>query len=163
MTNRTLRRVMASVWLIVSLTALAACASGAPVGSGELAGSASSGYAGYSWQVVSVSRHGKVTAIPPRYAVTMQFSPAGQFVASDGVNAYSGTYRAARGAFITSDMAVTLVAYGGNDPILWLTISAMDSLATAAKYPAVLTGGRLVVDIGSYTLTCRRVSHPADA
>ena len=104
MTNRTLRRVLASAWLILSFTALAACASGAPVGSGELAGSASSGFAGYSWQVVSVSRHGKVTAIPPRYAVTMQFSPAGQFVASDGVNAYSGTYRAARGAFITSDV-----------------------------------------------------------
>lgn len=163
MTNRTLRRVVASAWIILSLTALAACASAAAASPGAPAGSASSRYAGYNWRVVSVSHHGKVTPIPPRYQVTMQFSPGGQFLASDGIHGYSGTYRAAGGAFTTSAMAVTANAYMGNDPILGLTNSAMDPLVTPATYPAVLTGGRLAVDIGSYTLTCRRAGHPADA
>jgi hypothetical protein len=163
MTNKTLRRVLASAWIFLAFTALAACASGAPATSGAPAGSTSPRYTGYNWQVVAVSHDGKVTPIPARYPVTMQFSPGGQFVASDGVHGYSGTYRAASDAFTTSVMARTANGYIGNDPILLLTIGAMDSFARPAAYSVGLTGDRLVVDVGSYTLTCHRAGRPADA
>lgn len=163
MTSNTLRRVLASAWILLSLTALVACASGATAASRAPAASASAGYTGYNWRVVSVSHDGKVTPIPARYSVVVQFLPDGRFAASDGSHGYSGTYRAASDAFTTSDMAGTANGYFGNDPILLLTISAMASFAKPATYPARLTGDRLVVDVGSYTLTCHRAGRPADA
>lgn len=148
MTGKALRQLAASTWLLLSLIALAACASAAP------------GYTGYTWTVGSISHDGKVTAIPARVQAYLQLSPGGQFTASDGSHAYSGTYSAAGDAFTTSQAAVTANGYGGKDPFLLLTITAMGALGSPARYPVTLRGDRLAVQAGSYTLNCLRGQRP---
>jgi hypothetical protein len=141
--------------LLISL-AVAAC------GSATSAGPASPGFTGYDWQVVAISHGGKVTSIPARLRVALRFSPGGQFGASDGVNFYGGTYRTAGDGFTTSVLAGTLAGYAGHDPAVLLAISAIGSFGDGARASVELTGGRLVVGVGSYTLTCQRRGPQAD-
>jgi heat shock protein HslJ len=154
MTNQTLRQALASAWIFLVSLAVAACGS-AP------ASSASPGFTGYDWQVVAIGHGGKVTRIPARLGVALQFSPGGQFGASDGIHSYSGTYRATRDGFTTGVLAVTANGYAGHDPAILLAMRAMESFGNPARYTVRLTGDRLVVDVGSYTLTCHRVGTQA--
>jgi hypothetical protein len=135
--------------LIVSL-ASAAC------GSATSATSVSPGFSGYAWQVVAISHGGKVTNIPARLQVTLEFSPGGQFGANDSINFHSGTFRVADDGFTTSALASTLVGYAGHDPVVLLAISAIGSFGEGVHATANLTADRLVVGVGSYTLTCQR-------
>jgi hypothetical protein len=156
MTNQTLRQSVASAWIFLVPLALAACASVAP------ASSASPGFTGYDWQVAAIGHGGKVTPIPTRLGVALQFSPGGQFGASDGISFHSGTFRATRDGFTTGVLATTADGYAGHDPAILLARTAMDSFGGPATYAVRLTGDRLVVDIGSYTLTCHRAGPQAD-
>ena len=162
MTNKTFRQVLASAWIFLVSVALAACGSVVPVSSAAPANSASPGFTGYHWQVVAIGHSGKVTRIPARLGVALQFSPGGQFGAFDGVSFHFARYRATRDSFTTGIMAGTADGYAGDDPDILLARTAMASL-DAATYSVRLTGDRLVVDIGSYTLTCHRVGPQADA
>jgi hypothetical protein len=90
----------------------------------------------------------------------LQFSRGGQFGASDGVNYHSGTYRTTSDGFTTSALGQTLVAYGGHDPAILLAIDAIGSFDNGAHATVKLTGDRLVVGVGSYTLTCQRHALP---
>ena len=157
MTNKTRRQAMTRAWIILVSLALAAC------GSAATAGSSSPGFTGYDWQVVAIGHGGKITPIPTRLAVALQFSPGGQFGAFDGIHGYSGTYRAAGDGFTTGPLAVTANGYVGHDPDILLAISAMASFGNPATYRVRLTGNGLVVDVGSYTLTCHRAGLQADA
>lgn len=157
MTNHRFRQALARTGIFLISLALTACASAAT------ATSASPGFTGYDWQVTAIAHDGKVTAIPARTGVDLQFSPGGQFGANDGINFHSGTYRATADGFSTGVLAVTAMGYAGNDPFILLARSAMASLGNPATYPARLNGDRLVVSVGSYTLTCRRASRQADA
>jgi hypothetical protein len=141
--------------LLMSL-AVAACGSAAP------SGSASPGFTGYDWQVVAISHGGKVTSIPARLRVALRFSPGGQFGASDSVNFYGGTYRRTGDGFTTSALAGTLVGYAGHDRAVLLAISAIGSFGDGVRASVELTAGRLVVGVGSYTLTCQRHGPQAD-
>jgi hypothetical protein len=156
MTNQALRQALASAWIVLAMLALAACGSVAP------ASSASPDFTGYDWQVVAISHGGKVTRIPARLGVALQFSPGGQFVAIDGISGHSGTYRTTRDGFTTGVLAVTGNGYAGHDPAILLARRAMGSFGNPAAYAVGLTGDRLVVDVGSYTLTCRRAGPQAD-
>jgi hypothetical protein len=135
--------------LLMSL-ALAAC------GSATSARSASPGFSGYAWQVVAISHGGQVTSIPARLQVALQFSPGGQFGANDSINFHSGTYRVTGDGFTTSVLSSTLVGYAGHNPAVLLAISAIGSFGDGDHATAELTGDRLVVGVGSYTLTCQR-------
>ena len=135
--------------LLVSL-ALAAC------GSATSATSVSPGFSGYAWQVVAISHDGKETSIPARLQVALRFSPGGQFGANDSINLHSGTYRVVGDGFTTSVLSSTLVGYAGDDPVVLLAISAIGSFGNGVHATANLTGDRLVVGVGSYTLTCQR-------
>jgi hypothetical protein len=86
----------------------------------------------------------------------MRFSPDGQFAANDGVNFHGGTYRATGDGFTVSDMKTTLIGYAGHDPVVLLAVSAIGSFTDGVRATATLTGDRLVVGVGAYTLTCRR-------
>jgi hypothetical protein len=156
MTNQTFRQALASAWIFLVPLAVAACGSAAP------ASSASPGFTGYDWQVVAIGHGGKVTPIPARLEVALQFSPGGQFVAFDSVSGHSGTYRATGDGFTTGVLATTANGYAGRDPAILLARTAMDSFGNPATYAVRLTGDRLVVDVGSYTLTCHRVGPQAD-
>jgi heat shock protein HslJ len=151
-TNQALRQALARAWVVLVALALAACGSAAPPSS------ASPGFSGYDWQVVAIGHAGKVTPIPARLEVALQFSPGGQFVAFDGISGHSGTYRATRDGFSTGVLAVTGNGYAGHDPAILLARPAVDSFDGDARATVSLTGDRLVVSVGSYTLTCRRAS-----
>ncbi|HYZ54437.1 MAG TPA: hypothetical protein VE733_13185 [Streptosporangiaceae bacterium] len=118
--------------------------------------SVSHGFIGYDWQVVAISHDGKVTRIPARRWVDLQFSRGGQFAANDSVNFHSGTYRTTRDGFTTSALGSTLVGYAGHDPAVLLAISAIGSFDNGAHATVKLTGHRLVVRVHSYTLNCQR-------
>jgi len=157
MTNKTFRQALARAWIFLVSLALAAC------GSVVSANSVSPGFTGYDWQVVAIGHGGKVTRIPARLEVALQFSPGGQFGANDSINFHSGTYRATRDGFTTGVLAVTASGYAGHDPAILLAMSAMGPFGNPATYPVRLTGDRLMVDVGSYTLTCHRAGPQADA
>jgi heat shock protein HslJ len=118
--------------------------------------SVSHGFIGYDWQVVAISHGGKVTRIPARMQVDLQFSRGGQFGASDSVNFHSGMYRTTSDGFTTSALASTGNGYAGHDPAVLLAISAIGSFANGAHATVKLTGHRLMVGVHSYTLTCQR-------
>jgi hypothetical protein len=130
--------------------AVAAC------GSATSGGPASPGFTGYVWQVVAIGHGGKVTSIPARLQVALRFSPGGQFGANDGVNSYGGTYRVAGDGFTTSALSSTLIGYAGRDPAILLAVSAIGSFDDGIHATVTLTADRLVVGVGSYTLTCQR-------
>ena len=141
----------------VALVALliAACSSVSPAGP-------SPGFTGYDWQVVTISHDGTMTSIPARLEVAMQFSPDGHFSANDSVNIRSGVYRATAAGFTVGGMGTTLVGYAGHDPTVLLAIKAIGSLNDGVHATARLTGGRLVVGVASYTLTCERLGRHSD-
>jgi hypothetical protein len=129
--------------------ALAAC-------SATSARSVSPGFTGYVWQVAAISHGGKVTSIPARLQVALSFSPAGQFGANDSINFHSGTYRTTGDGFTTSALSSTLVGYAGHDPAVLLAIGAIGSFSNSVHATVKLTADRLVLGVGSYTLTCQR-------
>jgi heat shock protein HslJ len=100
---------------------------------------------------------------PARLQVALQFSPGGQFGANDSINFHSGTYRTTSDGFTTSDLASTAVGYVGPDPAILLAESAIGSFDNGARATVKLTGDRLVVSVGFYTLTCQRGGPRADA
>jgi heat shock protein HslJ len=157
MTNKTLCQALASAWIFLVSLALAACGSVAP------ARSASPGFTGYDWHVLAIGDGGKVTRIPARLEVALQFSARGQFGANDSINFHSGTYQTTRDGFTTGVLAQTLVAYAGHDRAILLAMRAMQSFDAGVRATARLTGHRLVVDVGSYELTCQRAGPQADA
>lgn len=156
MGHRARFRALVGVCIFLTSLALAACGSATP------ARSASPGFAGYDWQVVAISHSGKVTTIPARMQVALQFSPGGQFGASDSVNFHSGTYRMTSDGFTTSVLAVTLVGYAGHDPTVSLAGAAISSFDTGTRATVKFAGDRLVVSVGSYTLICQRSGPQAD-
>lgn len=143
-------RALVGVCIFVTSLALAAC------GSVTSAGSGSPRFTGYDWQVVAISHDGTVTSIPARMHVALQFSPGGQFGANDSVNFRSGTYRSTSDGFTTSGLATTAASYGRHDPAVLLAESAIGSFDNGVHATVRLTGDRLVVGVGSYTLTCQR-------
>jgi hypothetical protein len=136
--------------ILLMPVALAAC------GSATSAKSVSPGFTGYVWQVVAISYDGKVTGIPAGLQVALRFSPGGQFGANDSINFHSGTYRMTGDGFTTSALSSTLAGYAGHDPAVLLAISAIGSFDNGVHAAVKLTADRLVVGVGSYTLTCRR-------
>jgi hypothetical protein len=98
---------------------------------------------------------------PSRLQVALRFSPGGQFGANDSINFHSGRYRRTSDDFTTSALSTTSVGYAGHDPVVLLAISAIGSFDNGVHAPAALTAGRLVVAVGSYTLTCQRRSPSA--
>jgi hypothetical protein len=147
---------LADACILLMSLALAAC------GSATSARPVSPGFTGYLWQVVAISHGGKVTRVPARLQVALRFSPDGQFGASDGVNFHSGTYRTTGDGFTTSALASTLAGYAGHDPAVLLAIRAIGSFGDGVHAIVKLTAGRLVVGVGSYTLTCQRRGPQAD-
>jgi heat shock protein HslJ len=147
---RAWRLAIVGVCTCMALLALAACRSATS------AGPVPRGFTGYDWQVAAISHGGQVTTIPARMQVALRFSPGGQFGANDSVNFHSGTYRTTSDGFTTGDLDSTLVGYAGSDAAVLLAMSAMDSFNDSVHATVTLTGDRLLVRVGSYTLICQR-------
>jgi hypothetical protein len=142
----------------VALMALAAAACGSTAGGSSML----AGFAGYKWSVVAIGHDGKQTSIPAHYNVYLQFAPNGQYGANDPVNSHFGTYRQTGDGFTTSLVAVSAVGYAGNDPVVTLTMGAISRLDDVADASATVTGNRLDVVAGGYTLTCQRAGEQAN-
>jgi hypothetical protein len=157
------------------LIAAAALASLAVVGCGTTAGGAVSqvrteqsmsskpapsvhtGFAGYKWQVVAITRDGKEAPIPARYKVYLTFTPTGQFGANEPVNYHSGIYRTTSDGFTTSGIVTSAVGYAGDDQDTLLAIGAISAFNDGVHATATVTGDRLAVTVGTYLLDCQRV------
>jgi hypothetical protein len=63
---------------------------------------------------------------------------------------------------MTGALSSTLVGYAGHDRAVLLAISAIGSFGNGVHATVKLTADRLVVGVGSYTLTCRRRGSQAD-
>ena len=144
-----MRRLVA---LALVTLAVAACGSSTGGGSSMLAG-----FAGYKWSVVAIAHDGKQTPIPAHYNVYLQFAPNGQYGANEPVNYHFGTYRHTGDGFATSLVAVSAVGYIGHDPVILLSVDAIHGLDDVADAAVMVTGNRLDVVAGGYTLTCQRV------
>ena len=118
--------------------------------------SAHTGFPGYKWQVVAITRDGKVTPIPARYDVYLTFTANGQFGANEPVNYHSGIYRTTSDGFTTSGIATSAAGYTGNDPVTLLAIGAISAFNSGVHATATVTGDRLAVTVGSYLLDCTR-------
>jgi zinc/manganese transport system permease protein len=161
--NRCVRNLAVSIagTLLVSLAA-AGCGTTTAGGPAKTAPPAQTGFAGYKWQVVAIGHSGKDTPIPARYPVYLQFMPDGQFGANEPVNYHSGNYRVTADGFTVNDVGTTLAAYGGHDPLVVLAENAITAFDSQVYATAGVTGNRLTVSIGGYTLTCQRDGTQAD-
>ena len=147
-----MRRIVA-----VALMALLAAACGSTAGGSSML----AGFAGYKWSVVAIAHDGKQTSIPAHDNVYLQFAPNGQYGANDPVNYHFGTYHQTGDGFTTSRVAVSAVGYAGNDPVITLAIDAIARLDDVADASVTVTGNRLDVVAGGYTLTCQRAGEQA--
>ena len=137
--TRTFLPVLIATAAIAS-TAIAGCSTAT---AGTPAGGA---FAGYKWQVVTITHAGKQTPIPARYNVYLSFGPGAQFGANEPVNYHSGTYHLADGGFSTSALGTTLVAYGGKDPIVFLSVDAVSAFDPGVHATAAVTGAKVAVN-----------------
>ena len=142
-------RALAGACLVLVALFLAACSSAAPAHQ-------SPGFTGYAWQVVTISHDARTTGIPSNLNVSLRFSPDGEFGANDSVNFHGGSFRTTSDGFTVTDMRMTLVGYVGHNPAVLLAVNAISSFSDGVHATAKLSGDRLVVGVGSYTLTCQR-------
>jgi predicted small secreted protein len=114
------------------------------------------GFAGYQWQVVTITHDGKQMPIPAHYDVYLKFVRNGQFGANGPVNYHGGTYRTTSDGFTTGQITMTAAGYGGHDPVTLLAEAALDAIASDVSATATVSGDRLAVTVGGYRLGCRR-------
>jgi hypothetical protein len=87
---------------------------------------------------------------------TLQLTLDHQLLASDTVNALSGTYASTRTGFAVMSAGSTAVAYAGTDPTRLVVIAAMGAVAgQKSDVIAQLAGTALVLTAPNYELTFR--------
>jgi hypothetical protein len=146
------------------LGAVTSCASNPARNGGS--GSAASGppIVGYKWLLTSVRTARGQTTVPPSLAATIQFSPAGTFVASDTVNTVSGSYSSTSTGFTVNSAGTTLVGYAGTDPERLDVIAAVGAITggEGANNDVTVTADSptsVRMAVSGYTLTFRRAGH----
>lgn len=117
---------------------------------------AAEAFAGYKWQVVTITRDGKQTPIPARYDVYLSFTRSGQFGANEPINSHGGTYRATSDGFTTGSMTSTAAGYAGHDPVTLLAVGAISAFNPGVDAAATMSGNQLTVTVGGYQLGCQR-------
>jgi len=121
---------------------------------------------GHKWRLTRVTATGGKVDVPDSINATFQLTSDGRLLASDGVNALSGTYTATRTGFTVTSTATTAVGYGGTDPTKLAVITAIDVVLghEAAGVAAKTTGTTLTLNAANYQLTFHEegpaVSHP---
>jgi len=113
-------------------------------------------FAGYKWQVISITHDGKRTPIPARYDVYLSFARSGQFGANDPVNYHSGTYRTTGDGFTSSQLIVSAAGSAGDDPVTLLAIDAIHAFDNGVSATAMASGDGLAVTAGGYQFGCQR-------
>jgi hypothetical protein len=141
----------AAISAVAVLTSLAAAGCAAAGGA-----SAPAGFAGYKWQVTTITDGGTPTSIPASDDVYLEFTPNGQFVANEPVNTHGGTYRQVAGGFTTRELTVSDVGWSGGPASTALAINAISAFDDGTHADAAVSGNRMTVTVGGYRLSCRR-------
>jgi hypothetical protein len=145
---------MQGFWKAAVPAAAVLAAAGCAASSGGA--SAQAGFAGYKWQITTITDAGKPTSIPASDDVYLAFTPNGQFVANEPVNTHSGTYRQVTGGFTTSDLAVSAVGWTGGPAATALAINAISAFDDGVHADAAVSGNRMTVTVAGYLLSCLR-------
>ena len=145
-----------------------------PDDAGPAAYSASAGYVGSGWRLVSVADGATTTAIPASAGCRVDFLADGRILLDNGVNALNGRFTSSAGGFAVREVGSTFVLYDGKDPVRRTAIAALNTMAygnadgVTAPAPAANTivaadGGRLVVQADAYRLTFERTGAAASS
>jgi heat shock protein HslJ len=116
---------------------------------------------GHKWRLTRVTATGGKVDVPDSINATFQLTSDGRFLASDSVNALSGTYTATRAGFTVTSIATTLLPYADADPTRLAVIAAIRAVLglghEAAAVAAKTTGTTLTLNAADYQLTFREV------
>jgi hypothetical protein len=148
-----------AIVLVVAVPALSGCAtSRRPAGIQRTTSSQLTGIVGFRWRIAGV-RHGAASVTVPRTrGGYFAFTPKGDLVADDTVNNYAGRFTPTASGYHVTVMRVSLVGYGGHDPVTLALIAGTQALTQAGVHVTVrLTGTRLDLSAGDYRITAVRV------
>lgn len=99
---------------------------------------------------------GRSVDVPGSVDATFQLTADGRYLASDSVNALSGTYTAIGTGFRVTKAATTLVGYAGTDPARLAVIAGMNGVLLRQGAVAAQTTGRtLTLSAANYQLSFR--------
>jgi hypothetical protein len=111
---------------------------------------------GRLWRLVEIRHAGETVVVPGSLTATLQLTLDHQLLASDTVNALSGTYASTRSGFAVMSAGSTAVGYAGTDPTRLTVIAAMAAVAgQKSDVTAKLPGTALVLTVPDYELTFR--------
>jgi hypothetical protein len=88
----------------------------------------SSSYVENHWRLTAVTQGSVTTAIPASIDASLELAMDGTVLASDGVNAINGTFKATSAGFDIYGGPMSLAGYGGNDPGVLAAESGMGLL-----------------------------------
>lgn len=147
-----------AIVLAFAVPALSGCASSRrPAGTQRTTSSQLTGIVGFRWRIAEV-RHGTAGVTVPRArGGYFAFTPEGDLVADDTVNNYAGRFTSTANGYHVTLMRVSLVGYGGHDPVTLALIAGTQALTEAGVDVTVrLTGTRLDLSAGDYRITAVR-------
>ena len=141
-----------------AVSALSGCAaSRGPAGISPATGPQLTGIVGFRWRIAEVRRGAASVTVPRTSGGYLSLTPAGTLAAGDTVNSYAGRFTPAANGYHVTIMRVTLVGYGGHDPVTLALIAGTQALTqTGADVTASLTGSRLDLSAGHYRITAVR-------
>jgi hypothetical protein len=147
-----------AIVLVFAVPALAGCASSrGPAGTQRTTSSQLTGIVGFRWRVAEVQHGAAGVTVPRTGGGYFAFTPKGDLLADDTVNNYAGRFTPAANGYHVTIMRVTLVGYGGHDPVTLALIGGTQALTQAGVHVTVrLTGTRLDLSAGGYRITAVR-------
>jgi hypothetical protein len=116
--------------IVLAIAVSAGCADRSARPSGIVSVSPAAGVIGPKWLLTQVTTANGTVDVPAAFGAGFQFTPDGKFLASDGVNSMSGSFRTAPGGFDLGPGATTLVGYAGTDPTVLLVVAAIAEVAS---------------------------------
>jgi hypothetical protein len=151
------RQTFAAIWVAaVLVAAVSACGTQRAQRTGSASSSAIAAAVGHKWQLTQVTTNGRRVGVPGSLGATFQLTSDGRFLASDSVNALSGTYVATPTGFRVTKAATTLVGYSGTDPTRLAVIAGMNGvLMHEGAVAANATGRTLTLNAANYELSFR--------
>jgi hypothetical protein len=147
-----------AIVLAFAVPALSGCAtSRGPAGIQPATSPQLTGIVGFRWRIAEVQRGAASVTVPRTSGGYFAFTPAGNLVAGDTVNNYAGRFTSAANGYHVTIMRVSLVGYGGHDPVTLALIAGTRALTGAGADVTVrLTGTRLDLSAGDYRITAVR-------
>jgi hypothetical protein len=115
------------------------------------------GIVGFRWRFAEVQRGATSVTVPRTSGGYFAFTWRGTWVAGDTVNSYQGRFTSAANGYNVTIMRVSLVGYGGHDPVTLALIAGTQALTGAGADVTVRpVGTRLDLSAGDYRITAGR-------